>query len=65
MKHKMAQKPIFYSGFECQTRSSMDRFKAQAQGLSSEAVNVLTNGLHSEDEKISISAAVLKDCRPV
>ena len=31
--HKMAQKPVFYSGIECQTRGFMDRFKAQAQGL--------------------------------
>ena len=36
----------------------MDRFQVKAQGSSPEAVNVLTNGLHSSDEKIAVASAI-------
>jgi len=54
----MAQKPVFYRRIELQRETLWTDSKLRLRALASEAVEVLSNGLHSEDEKIAISAAV-------
>jgi hypothetical protein len=55
---KWHRNPFFTADLNVKREALWTDSKLRLRALASEAVNVLTNGLHSEDEKISISAAV-------
>jgi hypothetical protein len=55
---KWHRNPFFTADLNVKREALWKDSKLRLRALASEAVNVLTNGLHSEDEKIAISAAV-------
>ena len=55
---KWHKNPFFTADLNTKREALWEDSKLRLRALASEAVNVLTNGLHSEDEKIAISAAV-------
>lgn len=55
---KWHRNPFFTADLNVKREALWIDSKLRLRALASEAVNVLTNGLHSEDEKIAISAAV-------
>ena len=55
---KWHKNPFFIAELNSRREALWKDSKLRLRALATEAVNVLTNGLHSEDEKIAISAAV-------
>jgi hypothetical protein len=55
---KWHKNPFFIAELNVKREALWADAKLRLQGLAYEAVNVLTNGLHSSDEKIAIAAAV-------
>ena len=55
---KWHRNPFFIADLNVKREALWKDSKLRLRALASEAVNVLTNGLHSSDEKVAITAAV-------